>query len=190
MEGDSLQVDVPLSWARPSTTGVYKVIENSNLTPEKNQHQSDNIFGRYVEFELHNTRSSHESRHGHISLAEFELYNKFKEINFAPMSENRISGYGDRFNQNDFIIDTIESTKSCQNVSELSQESSLLELTRVICLIHYISSGTCKNSVKISQQQRIVCLRNKMNNKSVITLSTKSGAELTWWIENLRFCNG
>ena len=29
-----------------------------------------------------------------------------------------------------------------------------------------------------------------MNYQSVITLNTKSRTELTWWIENLRFCNG
>ena len=28
-----------------------------------------------------------------------------------------------------------------------------------------------------------------MNHQSEITLSTKSRAELIWWIENLRFCN-
>ena len=37
--------------------GVYKVIANSNLIPEKNQHQRDNIFGQYVDTESPNTRS-------------------------------------------------------------------------------------------------------------------------------------
>ena len=46
-------------------------------------------------------RSSHELRQSHVSSAEFGLYNKYKEINFAPMSKNRIPGNGDRFNQND-----------------------------------------------------------------------------------------
>ena len=82
VEGDSLRVHVPVFWTRPSTKGVYKVIENLNLSPEKNQHQSDNIFGRYVDIESHNTRSSHESRRGHISPSEFGLYNEHKEINF------------------------------------------------------------------------------------------------------------
>ena len=123
VEGDSLRVHVPVFWTRPSTKGVYKVIENFNLSHEKNQHQRNNIFGRYVDFELHNTRSSHKSRHRHMSPAEFGLYNKYKEINFAPMSKNRISGNGDRFNQNDFVIDTREGTKSCQDLSELSQGS-------------------------------------------------------------------
>ena len=43
-----------------STSDVYKVIENSNLTPEKNQHQNDDMFERYIDFESHNTRSLHE----------------------------------------------------------------------------------------------------------------------------------
>ena len=103
---------MPVFWTRPSSKCVYKVIENSNLSPEKDQYQSDNIFGRYVDFESHNTGSSHEPRYG--------LYNKYKEINFAPMSENKISGNGDRFNQNDFVIDTREGTKSCQDLSESS----------------------------------------------------------------------
>ena len=33
VEGDSLSVHVLVFWTRPSTTGVYKVIENSSLTP-------------------------------------------------------------------------------------------------------------------------------------------------------------
>ena len=60
VEGDTLRVHVPVFWIRPNTKGVYKVIGNPNLSPEKDQHQSDNIFERYVDFESHNTRSSHE----------------------------------------------------------------------------------------------------------------------------------
>ena len=143
VEGDSLKIHVSVFWARLSTKGVYKVIENSNLSPE---YQSDNIFGRYVDFESHNTRSSHEPRHSHISPAEFGLYNKYKEINFAPMSKNRISGNGDRFNQNDFVIDTREGTKSCQDLSEPSQEpfynSSGIDQGCWSPIIHNASSGT------------------------------------------------
>ena len=32
VEEDSLRVHVPVFWTRPSTKGVYKVIENSNLS--------------------------------------------------------------------------------------------------------------------------------------------------------------
>ena len=81
VEGDSPRVHVPVFWTRPSNKGVYKVIENSNLSPEKDQHQSDNLFGRYVDFESHNMRSLHEPRQSHISPAEFGLYNKHKETN-------------------------------------------------------------------------------------------------------------
>ena len=73
---------------------------------EKDQYQSDNIFGRYIDFESHNTTGSHEPRLRHISPAKCGLYNKHKETNFALMSENRNSRNGDRFNQNDFVIDT------------------------------------------------------------------------------------
>ena len=68
----------------PTPREFCKVIENPSLSPEKNQRQIDNVFGRYVNFETHNTRSLHESRHSHISSEQLELYNKFKEINFAP----------------------------------------------------------------------------------------------------------
>ena len=114
VEGDFLRVHVPVFWTRSSTTGVYKVIENFNVSPEKNQHQIDNIFWRYVDFESHNWKSSHKSRHGHTSPTEFGLYNRYKEINFVSTSENKISGDGDRFNQNDIFIDTREGTESCQ----------------------------------------------------------------------------
>ena len=81
------------------------------------------------------------------------------------MSENRISGYGDRFNQNDFLIDTTEVTKSCQNLSEPSQEllynSSGIDQGYRFSLIYCTSSGTCKNSVRFLQQQQIVFLIKK-----------------------------
>ena len=164
-EGNSLRVHVSLFWTRPSIIGIYKVIENFNFIPEKNQHQSGNIFRRYVDFKSHNTSSSHKSRHGHISPAEFWLYKKYKVFNFAPMSENRISGYGDRFNQNDFLIDTTEGTKSCQNLSEPSQEllynSSGIDQGYRFSLIYCTSSGTCKNLVRFLQQQQIVFLIKK-----------------------------
>ena len=86
----SLRAHVPVFWARLRTTCVYKVNRSSNRIPEQNQHQSENIFWRYVHFESHKTRSSHESWHGHISPAEFRLYHKYKEISFAHMTVNRI----------------------------------------------------------------------------------------------------
>ena len=70
------------------------------------------------------------------------------------MSENRISGNDYRFNQNDFVIDTRKGTKSCQDLSEPSQESfcnsSGIDQGCRSPIIHYTSSGTCKDSVKIS----------------------------------------
>ena len=47
---------MPMFWTRPSTKSVYKVIENSNLSHEKDQHQSDHIFGEYVEYETQYTQ--------------------------------------------------------------------------------------------------------------------------------------
>ena len=152
VEGDCLQVHVLVFWTRLSTTDIYKVIENSNLSPEKNQHHN-NIFGQYVDFESHNTRSSHELRHGQLSPAKFGFYNKYKNINFVPVSENRISGNGDRFNQNDIVIGTREGTKSCQDLSEPSQES-FYNSSRIgqgyrSPIIYYTSNGTSKDSVQI-----------------------------------------
>ena len=134
---------MPVFWTRPSSKCVYKVIENSNLSPEKDQYQSDNIFGRYVDFELHNTRSSHEPRHSHISPAEFGLYNKYKKIN-------------------DFVIDTSKGTKNCQDLSEPSQEpfcnSSGIDKGCGSPIIHNTSSGTCKDSVKIFFNNNKLCV--------------------------------
>ena len=70
------------------------------------------------------------------------------------MSENRIFGSGDRFNQNDFVIAIKEGTKSCQDLSEPSQESfyksSGIDQGCRSPIIHYTSSETWKDSVKIS----------------------------------------
>ena len=123
-ELDPLRVHVePVFWIRPNTKNVYKVIENSNFSSEKDQCQSDNIFGRYVDFELPNTRNSHQPRQSYISCR-IGIYNKYKEINVASMSENRISENGARFNQDNFVIDTRDVTKTCQDLSKPSQESS------------------------------------------------------------------
>ena len=74
--------------------------------------------GRYVDFESHNTRSPHESRYDLIPPVEFGLYNKYKEINFEPMSEKRISGYGDSFKMTlSLTPEKVKKViKSCQNL--------------------------------------------------------------------------
>ena len=167
--GDSLRVHVPVFWIAPAPTVFTKLLKIP-ISPEKDQYQGDNIFGQYVDFQSHNRRSSHELRHSHISSAEFGLYNKCKEINFAPMSENRISGNGDRFNQNDFVIDTREGAKSCQDLSEPSQESfynsSRINQGCGSPIIHNTSSGTCKDSVKISSATTN-CVSKEKNELSV-----------------------
>ena len=93
----------------------------------------------------------------------------------------------DRFKQNNFDTETREGTKSCQDLSEPSQES----LTRVVGLLSSTIQALepAKIQLRFLQQQKIVCLREKMNYQSVITLNTNSRTELSWWIENLRFCN-
>ena len=86
------------------------------------------------------------------------------------MSEYRISGNGDRFNQNDFVIDTTEGTKSCQNLSKQSQESfynsSGTDQGYRSPIIHNTSSGTCKDSVKISSATTN-CVSKEKNELSV-----------------------
>ena len=105
-----------------------------------------------------------------ISPAKFELYNKYKEINFAPMSENRISGNEDRFNQNHFVTDTGKGTKSTQDLSEPSQvkfyNSSRIDQGCGSPIIHNTSSGTCKDFVKISSI-RTNCVSKEKNELSV-----------------------
>ena len=110
------------------------------------------------------------------------------------MSENRISGNGDRFNQNDFVIDSRGGTKSCQDLSEPSQESfcnsSGIKQGYRFPIIHYTSSGTRKDSVKISSTTTN-CVSKGKNEVSVSNnIKHQVKNELTWWIENLRFCNG
>ena len=80
--------------------------------------------------------------------------------------------------------------KTCQNLLR-SHSTTLLELTRVLGLLSSTIQAVepAKIQLRFLQQQQIVCLRKKMNYQSVITLNTKSRAELTWWIENLRFRN-
>ena len=141
----------------------------------------------------HTVREVHMSRDSHISPAEFGLYNKHKEINFAPKSENKFLG---------IAIDPIKMTlsltpeyvqkvvKTFQNLLT-SHSTTLPELIRVVGLLSTIQAVEPANiQLRFLQQQQIVGLREKMNYQSVITLNTKSRTELTWWIENLRFCNG
>ena len=54
--------------------------------------------------------------------------------------------------------------KTCQNLLK-SHSTTLLELTRVI--IHYTSSGTCKDSVKISSTTTNYVSKGKMNSYNI-----------------------
>ena len=59
--------------------------------------KNEEIFNRKLHL-LCSARSSHELRRGNIYPAEYELYNKYNEIDFTLMSENRSFGNEDRFN--------------------------------------------------------------------------------------------
>ena len=155
LEGDSLRVHVPMFWTRLGTIGVYKVIKNSNLTSEKNYHQIDNIFRRY--FEPHNTRSSYEARHRHISPAKYVLFNNYKEINFAPMTENEISGNGERLNYNDFVTDNRKVRRVAKTFNTSGSDQGYGPRLSFI-----IQAVKPKNIQLIfPQKQKIVCLREK-----------------------------
>ena len=75
-------------------------------------------------------------------------------INIKTLPENRISGYGGRFDQNEFVTDTRIATKSCHDLSEPSQESCYnspgIDQWYRSPLIHHTGSGTWKDLVKIS----------------------------------------
>ena len=94
------------------------------------------------------------------------------------MPENRISGNWDRFNQNDFVTDAKEDTRSCQNLSEPSQESfynsSKIDQGYRSPLIHYANNATCKDSMKISSTTTNFLSKEKMYYQSVVTLNAKS----------------
>ena len=128
-----------------------------------------------------------------MSPAEFGLYNEYKEINFTPMLENRISGYGDKFNQSKMNLSLTPKkvqkvVKTCQN---LRRSHSILELTRIIGLLSFTIQAVEPATMQLRfLQQPIVFLTKKMNYQSVRTSSTKSRNKLTSWIENVSFCNG
>ena len=111
-----------------------------------------------------------------MSPAEFGLYNKYKEINFTPMLENRISGYGDKFNQSKMNLSLTPKkvqkvVKTCQN---LRRSHSILELTRIIGLLSFTIQAVEPATMQLRfLQQPIVFLTKKMNYQSVRTSSTK-----------------
>ena len=97
---------------------------------------------------------------------------------------------GDRFNQNDSAIDTRRSSTTVVELKNSSNSfTTILELNP---FIHYTNSGTCRDSVTIfsATTNCVSKEKKKKNYQSVKTLNTKSRTKLTWWIENLRFCNG
>ena len=74
--------------------------------------------------------------------------------------------------------------KTCQNLFR-SHSTTLLKLTRVIGLLSSTKQAVEPEKIQLRflEQQQIVC-------QSVILLNTTLRTELTWWIENLRFCIG
>ena len=89
----------------------------------------------------------------HMRPAEFGFYDKCKENEFTLMSGNTISENGERFSQNDFVIDNREGTQICQNLSGPSQvpfyNSSRINKDYRSPLIHYTGRGNCKDLVEI-----------------------------------------
>ena len=104
------------------------------------------------------------------------------------MSENITSGNGNLPLTTKKVQKLV---KTCQNLPR-SYSTIFLELTEVISLPSFTLQAGEPASIQLRfiKQQQIVYLREKMNYQSVLTLSTKSRTELTWWVENLRFWNG
>ena len=93
-------------------------------------------------------------------------------------------------------VDSIKMTSSLapEKVQKFSSQEAFYNSSGIYQgyrspLIHYTSSGTCKNLVRISSTTANCISKKKTNHQSVITLNTKSRTELAWWIKNLRFCN-
>ena len=76
--------------------------------------------------------------------------------------------------------------KTCQNLFR-SYSANIPELNSS-SIIQTVDPAEIQ--ISFLEQQQIQCLRKKKNYQSVITLKTKSGTKLTWWIEKLRFWNG
>ena len=143
----------------------------------------------------HTIREAHMSRDtviyflqnlGFIVNIKKSILHSFQKIEFLGMEIDSIKMM--------LSLTTTGGIKSCQNLSELSQESFYNSSGNGqgyrSPIIHYTNSETCKDSIKVSSITAIVCLKEKMNYQPVITLNTKSRTELTWRIEKLRFCNG
>ena len=83
--------------------------------------------------------------------------------------------------------------KTFSGEKEPSQESfyNSSRLTLVVGLLSSTMQAVqpAKIQLRFLQQQQIVRPREKKNHQSVITLNIESIAELTWWVESLRFCN-
>ena len=92
------------------------------------------------------------------------------------------------------VIKTFQNLfRSSTTVVELKNSSnSFITIPELNPFIHYTNSGTCRDSVTIfsATTNCVSKEKKKKNYQSVKTLNTKSRTKLTWWIENLRFCNG
>ena len=182
MEGDSLRVHVPMFWTRPSSKGVYKgVYKRIPISLQRKINIRVIIYLDDMLILSHTIREAHMSRDmGFIINIKKSILHPCQEIKFLGM-------------ETDSIKMTLSLTpekvqkvvKTCQNLLR-SHSTTLLEFTKVVGLLS--STIQAVEPAKILQQQQIVCLREK--NELSVSNNTKSRTELTWWIENLQFCNG
>ena len=100
------------------------------ISPLRKINISGNIFGQYVDFGSHNTRSSHESRHSNISPVQFGL-------STLHPCQKTIFGNGNSIKMSSSLTKQKEKNVKRYQGFLWCPYTTLLKLTKLICLFSF-----------------------------------------------------
>ena len=87
---ETLQVFLPLFWARPSTKNFYKITQSSSFSVSLPEHTNYNLLGRHVVDRPYNRRNVNGQRHRNLPSSTTRVCTAFKQISVDTYTENTL----------------------------------------------------------------------------------------------------
>ena len=194
VERRGLSIPMPLLRSGTCSQAVYKVDENSNCHSAKDQHKSDSLPGRYIINGQKLGGNSGGKGHFDFLASKSRFLNQSKKVSTPTSSTDRVFGSQCRFSKDgiEFAI-----RKSEQNNlpmqgfirSESGVDSTANKASGKINL-HSSSCSPSPTSLQTYPKGSNKESSIKRSYQAYIVLSEKVKEEITWWMENLRLCNG
>ena len=179
-------------WTCSSPLRFHQIIKDSNCLSSENRHFNHNLYGLYALNWKESRECSDVLRYSDPPIAGAGVCDKSKEVGNDPLTEDGVSGYGNKLQREDSLSEEkLQKVKlQCLDLYQRPQVS-ILQLKKglghLISTIQTVLPARLNN--RFLQQKQIQALKEKKSCLANITLNNNSKHELLWRIKNLEIFN-